>query len=95
MSDEWKSDVAAFMRSECNAIMGPEGAGYSQEPVAVYGAAAARIEALQAELDEARAVIKPFSDEVYNDNGDVTLDTSHLRTQDWLRARAFLSRPKP
>lgn len=39
--------------------------------------------------------LKPFGDAVYNDNGDVTIDQSHLTRGHWLSARAALSRPAP
>jgi hypothetical protein len=60
-----------------------------------YGSVADTIAALRAQLTREREAgerlaeaLKPFADAVYNDNGDVTLDTSHIRRQDWLRARA-------
>lgn len=34
-----------------------------------------------------KSAIMPFSDAVYNDNGDVTIDTSHIRQRDWINAR--------
>lgn len=36
------------------------------------------------------AALRPFSVAVYNDNGDVTISTGHLTTQDWLRARRLV-----
>jgi hypothetical protein len=34
--------------------------------------------------------LKPFADAVYNDNGDVTIDTSHIQRHHWLKARTAL-----
>ena len=44
-----------------------------------------------AEIIEA---LRPFAAAVYNDNCDVTLDTSHLRTADFMRVSRILSRLK-
>ena len=35
---------------------------------------------------------RPFSAAVFNDNGDVTISTGHLKRQDWLKLRAALAR---
>jgi len=58
--DAWDKDILSFLRLEQQRIMGPVGSDYTQEPVTVYGAAQARIEALQAELDEARAALEAW-----------------------------------
>jgi len=34
--------------------------------------------------------LRPFSAAVFNDNGDVTISTGHLKRQDWLKLRAAL-----
>jgi hypothetical protein len=50
----------------------------------------------EAEIERLRAALKPFAACVFNDNGDVTISTGHLTTQDWLvakRARAALAQP--
>jgi hypothetical protein len=47
--------IAQFMQLECDAIMGPDGAGYTEEPVSVYMLAIHRIRKLEAKLAAARA----------------------------------------
>jgi hypothetical protein len=53
------------------------------------------------ELPEIKALIeaaRPFYAAVFNDNGDVTVETSHIVTRDWARmhaALAALKGPKP
>lgn len=49
-------------------------------------------ESLRAEVDRLRGTLKPFGDAVYNDNGDVTIDQSHVHRGHWLTARAALQR---
>jgi hypothetical protein len=34
--------------------------------------------------------LKPFADTVFNDNGDVTIDSSYITRRDYLRARTAL-----
>jgi hypothetical protein len=64
-------------------------------------AMSAKIIGMEAQLAEEREkrrkaleAIKPFGDAVFNDNGDVTLALSHIRTQDYMKARALLSSPE-
>lgn len=38
------------------------------------------------DLSDVRQTLKPFSNCVFNDNGDVTIDQSHLTKADWLAA---------
>lgn len=42
------------------------------------------------EIERLRKALRPFSAAVFNDNGDVTISTGHLTTQDWLGAHAAL-----
>lgn len=52
---------------------------------------AARAEAAEAKVAELTNALLPFDHAVYNDNGDVTIDTSHIETRDWLRVRSILA----
>lgn len=38
-----------------------------------------------------KEALRPFAACVFNDNGDVTIDTSHLRTQDYMRAKSAIA----
>lgn len=38
-------------------------------------------------IAELEAALRPFASAAYNDNGDVTISTGHIRTEDWLRAK--------
>lgn len=42
-----------------------------------------------------REALKPFAACVFNDNGDITIDTSHLRTADYVAAKKALRRDAP
>jgi len=46
----------------------------------------AQLERLEERLAEARKVLEPFAACVFNDNGDVTIATSYLRTEHYMRA---------
>lgn len=39
------------------------------------------------EIERLRAAVRPFAAVVFNDNGAVTFDYSHLRNADYLRAK--------
>lgn len=52
-------------------------------------------DALAARVAVLEAVLKPFSDVVYNDNGDVTFDYSNLKEDDYWRAYWKLRRAAP
>lgn len=54
--------------------------------------AADRIAVLEAQLAEARQALQPFSNAIYNDNGDVTFDHSTYGTDDLWRAYCVLRR---
>jgi hypothetical protein len=43
------------------------------------------------QIEEKDRALKPFAAAVFNDNGDVTIDTSHLRTREYMAASAALS----
>ena len=45
---------------------------------------------LRGRISDLEAALRPFADCVFDDNGDVTLDRSRLRFDDWLRARNAL-----
>lgn len=50
------------------------------------------IRAQSAEIRRLRAALKPFAGCVFNDNGNVTVSTSNLMSNDWVNARkAFLN----
>lgn len=49
-----------------------------------------KLKRLEARVAELEAALRPFSNVVYNDNGDVTLSFSHLRQEDYMRARKVL-----
>jgi hypothetical protein len=38
-----------------------------------------------------KEALRPFAACVFNDNGDITIDTSHLRTEDYMRAKSALA----
>lgn len=40
---------------------------------------------------ELEAALRPFADAVYNDNGDVTISTSHIEIEHYMRAKRLLS----
>jgi hypothetical protein len=44
--------------------------------------------AAESRIAQLEAALRPFADAAYSDNGDVTIDMSHIRTQDWLKARS-------
>lgn len=56
----------------------------------LYTIMATRMGKAADEIKRLRAAIRPFADCVYNDNGDVTIDTSSLRTGAWVVVRAVL-----
>ena len=37
-----------------------------------------------------KEALRPFAACIFNDNGDITIDTSHLRTEDYMRAKSAL-----
>ena len=45
----------------------------------------AEVEKYREALDKLEQATRPFAAAVFNDNGDVTISTGHLRTSDWLR----------
>jgi tRNA(Arg) A34 adenosine deaminase TadA len=45
----------------------------------------AYIAELEADIAELREAARPFSACVFNDNGDVSISTGNLTTQDWMR----------
>lgn len=47
--------------------------------------------ALRADNERLRAALRPFSAAYYNDNGDVTISTGHIRTADYKAAHNALS----
>lgn len=51
----------------------------------------AEIFRLLTENERLREGLRTFAAAVYNDNGDVTISTAHLRTGDYMKARALLS----
>lgn len=55
----------------------------------------AALTASQARAERAEAALKPFASAVFNDNGDVTLSTGHLRHADWDRARLAMRDYQP
>lgn len=59
---EWTDDIAAFMDAECNAVFGPAGSDYTQEPVTVYIVASAHIRDLEAQLAQRDAALKAADD---------------------------------
>jgi hypothetical protein len=38
-----------------------------------------------------KEALRPFAACIFNDNGDITIDTSHLRTEDYMRAKSALA----
>lgn len=43
-------------------------------------------------IAELEAALEPFAAAVFNDNHDVTITTSHIHTNDYLRAKRMLER---
>lgn len=39
-------------------------------------------------IAELEAALRPFAACVFNDNGDVTISTGHLKTDDYMRAKS-------
>jgi hypothetical protein len=48
-------------------------------------------EAARPEVQALMEALKPFADAVFNDNGDVTIDSSRISRRDYMRARAALA----
>ena len=45
----------------------------------------------KARIAKLEAALRPFADAVYNDNGDVTISTSHIEVGHYMRAKRLLS----
>lgn len=51
-----------------------------------YHWAAARIRELEQQIAKLRQALKPFADQVYNDNGDMTVEGSYPKYEDIINA---------
>lgn len=71
-------DAAEFIRETLNGIA--ESANRANP----------RAERAEAQVGRLRTVLKPFADAVFNDNGDVTIDTSDLRATDYICASSTI-----
>lgn len=51
----------------------------------------AALEASEKRIAELEAALRPFADAVYNDNGDVTISSTHIEVKHYMRAKSLLS----
>jgi hypothetical protein len=74
--------LTALQKCECD----------TEESCRALAEAWAQRDAAVAQVERAAKALQPFANCVYNDNGNVTITTSNLRIEDYVRARTVLKR---